>query len=174
MNRQLDLRFVQSGILLFWALWLTAVASTNLLDALKQLGVLPESWTLASYNFSLVANTVGAHGIPAAGAAVLFGGVILWELSAAVLFWLAFAAFRRGGDGRDPAVVRAFAATLALFGTFLLTTELTVNYLTAPTHTGVLMLLLASLLVVLSGAHREEKVVKARSDADSPTEAQVA
>lgn len=147
------LRFstLRTGLLLFWAIWLTLVASSNLADALKRFGLLPEGWTFASYNFELVANTVGAHGVPVWGAAVLFGGVIVWEWLAAVLFWRAFAVGRRGGQGLTPEAAQAFTVSLALFATFLLATEATVNYLTAPTHMSVLTAQLASLLVVRGG-----------------------
>jgi len=142
---------IRTGLLLFWAIWLTLVASSNLADALKRFGLLPEGWTFVSYNFELVAKTVGAHGVPVWVAAILFGGVIVWEWLAAVLFWRAFGASRRGGEGLTPEAAQAFTVSLALFAAFLIATEATVNYLTAPTHMSVLTAQLATLLVIRGG-----------------------
>jgi hypothetical protein len=152
MHASLRVPALHGGLLLFWALWLTLVAATNVLDAMKQLGLLPESWTLASYNYTLVAQTVGAHGVPAAVAALLFGGAVLWELLAAGLFWRAFAALRRGRPATGDEVTQAFVVSLALWAAFLLATEATVSYATAATHKGTLIAQLATLLVLRSGA----------------------
>jgi hypothetical protein len=35
---------LKRGLLLFWAVWFSFVFATNVLDGLKQLGVLPETW----------------------------------------------------------------------------------------------------------------------------------
>jgi hypothetical protein len=39
------LRFssIQSGVVLFWAIWLTAVTTTNVFDAMKRVGALPRA-----------------------------------------------------------------------------------------------------------------------------------
>ena len=67
------LRFstIQTGLVVFWAIWLTLVTLTNFTDALRQLGVLPGDFKLASYNFDLVRKTVEAHGVPTPIAAAL-------------------------------------------------------------------------------------------------------
>ena len=119
---------LQSGLVLFWAIWLSIATITNACDALKQLGLLPERFSFASYNFKLVVETVGAHGIPASAAAVLFAGVLAWELLASVLLWRAWSVMRRGEPGTAAEVTQAFAASLALWAAFLIATELTVNY----------------------------------------------
>lgn len=139
---------IQIGLVLFWALWLTLVTITNTFDALKQLGVLPASFTLASYNFDLVKSTVGAHGVPSTIAAVLFAGVIAWEALASMLLWQAWSVMRRGEPGTAPEVTRAFAVSLALWAAFLIATELMVNYTTAGTHKSTLIAQLVTLLVV--------------------------
>jgi hypothetical protein len=142
---------LRSGLVLFWALWLTIVTVTNLTDALKQLGLLPDEWKFASYNYALVVETVGAFGVPASIAAALFGGVILWQAVAAGLLWRAFSVLRLGGDGHAAEVTQAFVVNLALWSAFLIATELTVNYVTAGTHKGTLLAQLATLLVLRSG-----------------------
>lgn len=148
---------LQSGLILFWAVWFTFATATNLFDALKQLGFLPAGFTFASYNFSLVKGTLAAHGIPVSIAAILFAGVILWELLACGLFWRAWMAIRRHADGRAPEVTQAFFVSLALWGAFLIATEATVNYLTAETHKGTLIAQLATLIVVRSGVNRADE-----------------
>jgi hypothetical protein len=144
------LRFstLQTGLVLFWAIWLTLVTATNTCDGLKQLGVLPADFTLASYNFDLVRKTVGAHGVPAVIAAVLFAGVIVWEMLASGLFWRAWLALLRGRPGTADEITQAFAVSLALWAVFLIATEATVNYSTAGTHKSTLIAQLASLIVI--------------------------
>ncbi len=139
---------IRAGLLLFWAVWLSLVTATNLFDAMKQLDLLPEGFTLASYNFALVVETVGAHGVPAAVAAFLFAGVIAWEALASILFWRAWAACRRGEPGTAQEVTQAFVVGLALWAAFLIATEATVNYVTAATHKSTLIAQLATLVVV--------------------------
>ena len=148
------LRFstIQTGLVLFWASWLTLVTLTNFADAMRQLDVLPSDFTLASYNFDLVKKTVGAHGIPTSIAGVLFAGVILWELLGSILFWRAWRIMRRHGNGAAEEVAQAFAVSLALWAAFLIATEATVNYETAATHKTTLIAQLASLLVVRASA----------------------
>src|SRR5690554_5890156 len=124
---------IQTGLVLFWAIWLTFAATSNIFDALKQLGLLPDGFTFASYNFSLVEGTLAAHGIPVAVAAILFAAVIVWELLACGLFWRAWLAMRSRADGRAPEVTQAFFVSLMLWAAFLIATEATVNYLTAET-----------------------------------------
>jgi hypothetical protein len=148
------LRFstIQTGLVLFWAIWLTLVTLTNFADAMRQLDVLPGDFKLASYNFDLVKKTVGTHGIPTSVAGVLFAGVILWELLGSILFWRAWRLMRRHGNGAAAEVAQAFAVSLALWAAFLIATEATVNYETAATHKTTLIAQLASLLVVRASA----------------------
>lgn len=145
-----SLRFstIRTGLVLFWSIWLTLVASSNTTDVLKRIGLLPEGWSFVSYNFDLIVQTVTPHSVPVWGAAILFGGVIVWEWLAAILFWRAFTALRRTEAGLPPEVAQAFTVSLALFAAFLIATEATVNYLTAPTHMSVLIAQLTSLLVI--------------------------
>jgi hypothetical protein len=155
---------IQIGLVLFWAIWLSVVTATNVFDAMKQLGALPARFTLASYNFDLVAKTVGAHGVPAPVAAFLFAGVIAWELLACVLFWRAWAAMRRGAPGTAAEVTQAFAVSLALWAAFLIATELTVSYVTAATHKSTLIAQLASLLVTRQDREDEAPARGHRTD----------
>jgi hypothetical protein len=151
MLRNLGFSALQKGLLLFWSIWLTLVAATNLFDAAKQMGLLPDGWTFASYNFDLVVGTLGVHGIPPVVAAVLFAVIIVWEMLAAGLFWIAYGSMLRGAPGTTAEVTRAFVVSLALWAAFLIATEATVSYVTAATHKGTLIAQLASLLVIRAG-----------------------
>lgn len=139
---------LKAGLVLFWALWLAFVTLSNLTDALKALGILPETFAWASYNYALVRETVAAHGVPAAGAAVLFAGVLAWEILATALLWRAWIALRRGAPGSAPEVTQAFAVNLALWSAFLVATELFINYATAATHKGTLIAQIATLILL--------------------------
>ena len=148
MLARLGFATLQAGLLLLWAVYLALVCATNVTDALKQLGMLPGTWTLASGNYALVATTTRAHGIPSGVAAVLFAGVIAWEALAAWMFFRAWAEFRKVGDGRVPEVTAAFTVSLALWGAFLLVDEALIAYQFAPSHARILIAQLLSLLVV--------------------------
>lgn len=51
-------------LLLFWASWFSIVFLTNLLDACKELGVLPQTWAFASGNYAFVCQTTARYGTP--------------------------------------------------------------------------------------------------------------
>ena len=134
-------RLIRSGILLFWAAWFTVVASTNLLDALKALGVLPAGWTLVSGNWALMLKVTAIHGTPTALVALLFLGVILWEMLAATLFWRAWAA-------RGDTIATAFIVGLALWAAFTLADEAFVAYPLEAAHLRLFAVQLLSLLAI--------------------------
>ena len=158
------LRFstIQAGLVLFWAIWLSLVTLTNIADAMKQIGALPDDFKLASYNYALVKKAVEAHGVPTTVTIVLFAGIIVWEMLASFLFWRAWGVMRRDGKGAAQEVTHAFAVSLALWAVFLIATEVTVAYETAATHKTTLIAQLASLLVVRAGALPEEPAQRNR------------
>lgn len=121
-------RTLKSGILLFWALYFSLVTLTNLLDALRAIGALPQGWTLASGNYALLVKVTAVHGTPTVIAGVLFLGVIAWEALAAGFFWRAWATRVR----RVTHI--AFTLGLALWAAFVLADELFVAYTLGPTH----------------------------------------
>jgi hypothetical protein len=133
-------------LLLFWAVWLSVVFLSNLADAGKGLGLLGESWTFASGNGKLIQETTARYRIPVAVNAVLFAGAILWEGTAAVLFWRAGWSFR-GRNSSGKAVHLAFTISLLLWGAFVVTDEVFIAYRLEDTH---LRLFIAHLMTLLA------------------------
>src|SRR5438874_1376497 len=102
-------------LLLGWSAWWTIVFATNVLDAGKAVGLLGDDWRFASGNFRLLERTTARHGTPVWLNVLLFGGVIAWEGTATVLFWLAWRGFRGRDAGGKPLRYAAFTAGLSLW-----------------------------------------------------------
>ena len=134
-------RTLKSGVLLFWALWFTIVALTNVFDALKAGRVLPGGFTFASGNWELMLKVTAVHATPVALVGILFLGVVAWETLAAVLFWRAWALGGRGG-------VAAFTVGLALWAAFVLADEIFIAYTLEAGHLRLLGLQLLSVLAL--------------------------
>jgi hypothetical protein len=141
-------RFLKRALLAFWATWLTAVLATNVLDAAKALGLLPERWAFASGNYRLVAETTSRYGTPAWLNGLLFAGVIVWEGAAAGLFWFACRRYRGDAVAGRRALYAAFTASLLLWGAFLLADEVFLAYAVAGTHLRLFTAQLATLLAI--------------------------
>jgi len=135
-------------LLLFWAVWLTLVFTTNLLDGCKALGLLGPSWAFASGNYRLLAQTTARYGTPAWLNGLLFLGVICWEGVAALLFWLAGVRFRGRGTGGRGVLHAAFTAGLTLWAAFLVADEVFIAYPVEGTHLRLFTAQLATLLAV--------------------------
>src|SRR5262245_4820756 len=112
--------FLKRVLLLFWAVWLTVVFTTNTMDGLKALNLLPEAWAFASGNYCFLCETTARYDTPSWVNGLLFLGVINWEGVAAVLFWLAWARFRRKHGQSPRTVYAAFTAGLTLWAAFLI------------------------------------------------------
>jgi hypothetical protein len=137
---------LKRALLLFWALWLTLVLATNVFDACKVVGLLPETWLFASGNYTFLVQTTARYGTPASVNAVLFAGVLLWEAVAAALFWLACFRFRGKSKGM-PTVYLAFTASLTLWLAFMVADEVFIGYTVEATH---LRLFIGQLLTLLA------------------------
>jgi len=122
------------GLLLFWALWLTVITLTNLFDGLKAAGALPSGWRFVSQNFDRVVQAVAVYGAGTRLATVLFGGVILWQGLAAVLFWYAAVGSLQVGGILWPAADLAFTVVLALWAAFIVAEEVFKQYRTEISH----------------------------------------
>lgn len=138
--------FLKRMLLAFWALWSTVVFTTNTLDAAKALGVLGDSWVFASGNYRFIETTTSRYGTPAWLNASLFTGVIVWEGTTALLFWLACWRFRTTA-GRRLAYL-AFTSGLGLWAAFLLADEIFIAYNLSGVHMRLLIAQLATLLVI--------------------------
>jgi hypothetical protein len=138
---------LKRSLLLGWSVWWTVVFFTNVLDAGKALGLLDERWSFASGNFDFLKTTTARYGTPRWLNALLFGGVIAWEGTATLLFWLAWRGYRgRDGEGK-PLRYTAFTAGLSLWLAFLIADEVCIAYAVAATH---LRLFVAQLLTLLA------------------------
>lgn len=105
-------------VLLFWAAWLTVVATTNVLDALAAIGALPDSFKFISGNWAWINQVMDPLAVPRVLQAVLFAGAIGWEVLGAVLFWRAVGQYRGGPLEQEPAALTACAVNLALWAAF--------------------------------------------------------
>ncbi|HXY37418.1 MAG TPA: hypothetical protein VEI07_24530 [Planctomycetaceae bacterium] len=138
------LKFV---LVFVWASWLTVVLTTNSLDGLKALGLLPENWAFASGNYRFLVATTARYGATTWINAILFSGVIAWDATAAILFWRAACLFpSRSRRGTSPMRL-AFAVSLSLWGSFLVADEVCVAYEVEGKH---LLLFIAELVTLLA------------------------
>jgi hypothetical protein len=138
---------LKRGLLLFWAVWSTVVFATNVLDGCRALGLLGETWVFASGNYHFLVETTARYGTPAWLNGLLFLGVVCWEGSTALLFWLAGVRFR-GEEESKRLLYAAFTAGLALWSAFLVADELFMAYAVEGTHWRLFTAQLATLLVV--------------------------
>jgi hypothetical protein len=138
---------LKPGLVLFWAVWLTIVFATNVLDGCKALGWLGEGWAFASGNYRFLAETTARYGTPGWLNGLLFLGVIVWEGAAALLFWLAWLRYRRHHAERR-LLYAAFTVGLGLWSAFAIADELFIAYAVEGTHLRLLTAQLATLLAV--------------------------
>ena len=124
--------FLKRMLLAFWALWSTVVFTTNALDAAKALGVIDDSWAFASGNYRFIEKTTSRYGTPDWLNAFLFAGVIVWEGTTALLFWLA--CWRFGTPVGRKLLYLAFTSGLGLWGAFLIADEIFVAYSLTGVH----------------------------------------
>jgi hypothetical protein len=141
----LDFDRLVRGLLLFWMLYFTVVALTNLTDLLRHAGALPPRWAWISGNLAFVASSIGRVGAPASLAAPLLAGVLLWEALAALLFARATA---RPDDATR--LGPAFSVSLALWAVFVLLDEVLIIFETGAeaTHLRLFIAELATLAVI--------------------------
>jgi hypothetical protein len=139
---------LKRAILCFWALWFTLAVITNLMDGLKALEILSDTWPLASGNYALIIEVMQAYTPAPWLTAGLFLGAIAWESLAAFLFWQAFRKFRGIDQGNQDIVYIAFTASLGLWAAFILIDEIFIAYAIENTHRQLLILQLLSLLAL--------------------------
>lgn len=138
-----DLQFLKLGLVGLWAAWFSLVVLSNAFDALKQLGALPAGWRFVSGNFEQVREAVSVYRCPDWCAALLYAGVVLWQVLAAALLWRALLlSLAEPGLALD-AVNLAFTCALGLWAAFLLAEEVFRQYRTESKH---LLFFIAQLL----------------------------
>ena len=121
-----DLVTVKQGIILFWAVWLTLVVILNLLDVLKNAGLLGANWKFNSGNFPFMQAVVKVYGTPNAVTWALYAGAILWEIVAIGLLWAALGTFNPSNLWL---VNLAFLVNLALWAVFVIMDEIFLAFL---------------------------------------------
>jgi hypothetical protein len=144
----MGVEFLKRCLLAFWATWLSVVFLTNLADAGKALGLLPESWAFASGNFLAIGEATARYETPVWLNGVMFAGVIAWEGTAAALFWRAWGEFRGRSSGRRW-LIPAFTTSLMLWSAFLLADEVFITYAAAGTHLRLFVAQLVTLIAVV-------------------------
>ena len=111
-------------LLLFWAVWLALVVAGNVCDALREAGLLGESWRYASGNYQAIRDVLAPYELSDNVAAALFAGVIAWEIVSMALFWWTGLTFRGFtvtiGRGR---LVATFMVGLGLWAAFQIACE---------------------------------------------------
>jgi hypothetical protein len=137
MFNRIDTGTLKRGLLLFWALWLAVVVTTNVLDALQALGILPESFKFVSGNWQWINQTMDPLGVPRAVQAFLFAGVIAWEGLAAILFGWAFTSYRNRPLIQETATIWACGVNLALWAAFQVLDEVFLAYQPEDVHRGI-------------------------------------
>jgi hypothetical protein len=131
-------------LVLFWAAWFSVVLTTNLCDAAQAVGILDDSWSFASGNYAFVCQTTARYGTPMWLNAVLFAGVLVWEVAGTAAFWWAAFTYNRRS------VYAAFTIGLGLWAAFILADEVCLAYLVEATHIRLLVAQLVTLLVIES------------------------
>jgi hypothetical protein len=111
-------------LLLFWAVWLSLVVAGNVCDALREAGLLGESWRYASGNYQAIREVLAPYELSDAVATVLFAGVIAWEIVSTALFWWTGVTFRGfKAQGQRGRIVATFAVGLGLWAAFQIACE---------------------------------------------------
>jgi hypothetical protein len=148
MLERVTLSVIKRGTLLFWAAWLSVVATTNVLDGLRALGALPESFRFTSGNWTWINQVMDPLGVPRLLQAALFTGAITWEALGALLFWCAVATYRGRPLAQEKAAVYACGVNLALWGAFQVLDEVFMAYQPEAVHRVIFVSQLATLLLL--------------------------
>jgi hypothetical protein len=147
--RLLTLAAIRRGLLVFWALWLSVVVTTNVLNGLQLFSVLPESFRFVSGNWSWINQSMDPLAVPRPLQALLFTGAIAWEGLAAVLFWRASVAYRGRSLWQEPAVTAACAVNLALWAAFQVLDEIFMAYQPEGVHRAIFANQVLTLLALM-------------------------
>ncbi len=131
-------QMLKVAVLVGWSLWTTMAVATNVFDALRELGVLHDGWTLASGNFDFMRETTAIHNLPDWLNTLVFAGVIAWEGASAALLWRASLRLWQGATDALPAASLAFLVSLPLWLAFMFADEVFIAYGVQATHLRIL------------------------------------
>lgn len=135
---------LKTGLVVFWATWLSIVFLTNLFAGLKAFRVLPQEWKFASENWRLIQNATQIYAVPGWVSGLLFAGVILWQGIAVGFFWIAVATGQTAGRGG----LLALAINLGLWAGFMIADEIFQRYEQQSSHLEIFLAQLISALAV--------------------------
>ena len=132
-------------VLLFWTMYFTLVAVTNLVDLLGEFDIF--QWTfLNSGNFAFLESVVKVYAVSPDVTKLLLVSAWVIEVTGAVLFWRALLGFRRDG-GRLRAMMALCWGTL-VWTAFIFMTEFFVAYTVEAPFRELLMIMIASTIAV--------------------------
>lgn len=113
-------------VLLFWTMFFSMVALTNLVNLLDSIGLF--DWTfLDSGNVDYIRSVVEVYGVGDPPSKILLAGAMLIEALAALLFWRALLGYGMKRDGERAAMAAVCWGTLVWTG-FVFMTEFFVAY----------------------------------------------
>lgn len=135
-------------LLVFWASWLTVVATTNIFDALKTIGMLPDSFRFVSGNWAWINQTMDPLDVSRGLQVFLFVGVIAWESVAAILFFWAALTFRGRPLSQEKATLWACGVNLALWAAFQVLDEVFLAYQPEAVHRAIFISQIATILAL--------------------------
>ncbi len=135
-------------VLVFWATWLSAVATTNVLDGLRALGVVVDSFKFVSGNWHWINQVMDPLGVPRGPQAILFVGAITWQTLGAVLFWWAVATYGGRALAQEKAALYACGVNLALWAAFQMLDEVFIAYQPEGVHRVIFVSQIVTLLLL--------------------------
>ncbi len=136
------------GLIAFWMAWFAIVAATNVCGALKAMGKLPPVWRFASTNYEAIVKATAMYAPPRWLPALLFAGVIAWQLATFALLAFAVVGSLVAGALDLCAATIALASGTALWAAFMLADEITVKYEFERTHELLFIAQLATLVAL--------------------------
>jgi hypothetical protein len=134
---------VQAG----WSLWITVVWSSNVLEALRNAGVL-KGWNPPSGNFGLIRSFTAIYHFPDWINWMLFAGVLVWQALIVALFWRSSAILWGRRQSELSTIQAAYLVSIPLWFAFLVGDEVFFNWQFVPTHLGLLIAQVMTLLVL--------------------------
>ena len=135
-------------ILFFWAVWLSVVVTTNVLNGLQALAVIPPEFKFVSGNWQAINQAMDPLGVPRGLQGMMFASAIGGEAIAAALFWWAFATYRGRPLSQEKPALLACGANLALWAAFQILDEVFLTFQPEAVHRTIFLIQLVTILVL--------------------------